>query len=160
MNQLHLETIYDHTPDQICIILNNREIYKGNAFCGKINFEPCSGTNLLKVFLTVKSPGNFIYDNDTQSIKFDSRVIVKEIIVEKRYFRSLLHKFGKTVVDLEKNPNFHCKELPGSTMLTMANQHYEICFDYPVKFWMQKNLHDKDLLELPEIFTTLKSKLK
>ena len=159
MNQLHIATTFDHTPDCIQVDLNNSTVFKGAAFTGVINLTPQPGINQLRVHVRKKSAGNFVYDSTKNSVLYDSNVIVNEIIIECRYFRSLLNKCGKVVVDLELNPGFDHSEILGSNIITMEGAYYEIEFEYPVKFWIQKMLHSRDLTLPTEYFSFIKTLL-
>jgi hypothetical protein len=159
MNQLHIATTFDHTPDGIQVELNNNIIFEGDAFTGVINLTPQPGVNRLRVHVRKKSAGNFVYDSKKNSVLYDSHITVTEIIIESRYFRSLLHKCGKVVVDLDLNPGFDRPEIPGSNIITMEGAYYEIEFEYPVKFWMQKMLHGRDLTLPTEYFNLIKTLL-
>ena len=159
MNQLHIATTFGHTPDGIQVELNNNTIFEGAAFNGAIDLIPQPGVNQLRVHVRKKSAGNFVYDSIKNSVLYDSNIVVNEIIIESRYFRSLLHKCGKVVVDLDLNPGFDVSEIPGSNIITMEGAYYEIEFEYPVKFWMQKMLHGKDLTLPTTYFNLIKTLL-
>jgi hypothetical protein len=159
MNQLHLAITFNHTPDCIQVELNNNTIFKGAAFNGTIDLTPKQGTNRLQVHVVKKSAGNFVYSSAKNSVIYDSTVTVNEIIIERRYFRSLLHKCGKVIVDLDLNPGFDRPEIPGSNIITMEGAYYEIEFEYPVKFWMQKMLHGRDLTLPNTYFNFIKTLL-
>lgn len=159
MNQLHLATTFDHVPDYIQVVLNNNTIFEGAAFNGAINLTPQLGVNQLRVHVRKKSAGNFVYDSIENSVLYDSNVVVNEIIIENRYFRSLLHKCGKVVVDLDKNPGFDRSEISSTNIITMEGAYYEIEFEYPIKFWMQKMLHDRDLTLPTTYFKFIKTLL-
>jgi hypothetical protein len=156
MNQLHLTTEFDQTADHIQIELNENTVFEGLAFGGSIDIQPKNGVNRLRVHLIEKAPGNFVYSPMENMVKYDSNVIVNEIIIQHRYFRSLLHKCGKVVVNLKKNPGFTQPEIIGTNILTMAESYYEIEFEYPVKFWMQRMLHSRDLTLPIECFNFIK----
>jgi hypothetical protein len=156
MNQLHLTTKFDQAADHIQIEFNENIVFEGSAFNGSIDIQPKNGVNRLRVYLIEKSPGNFVYSSLENTVKYDSNVIVNEIIIQHRYFRSLLHKCGKVVVDLKKNPGFKQPEIIGTNILTMARSYYEIEFEFPVKFWMQRMLHGRDLTLPIECFNFIK----
>jgi len=156
MNQLHLTTEFDQTADHIHIELNENIVFEGSAFDGSIDIQPKNGVNQLRVYLIEKSLGNFVYSPLENTVKYDSNVIVNEIIIQHRYFRSLLHKCGKVVINLKKNPGFKRPEIIGTNILTMAGSYYEIEFEYPVKFWMQRMLHGRDVTLPIERFSFIK----
>ena len=63
MNQLHITTTFDHTPDDIQVDLNDSTIFNGAAFTGVINLTPQPGINQLRVHVRKKSADNFVYDS-------------------------------------------------------------------------------------------------
>lgn len=148
MNQIQIHHEYFSSPDLISIRLNNRLLYQGPANVGSVDFVPHAGNNVLTVNLDVKSVGNFLYDSASNQVLKDSKVIIKEIIVEKRYFRSLVIKCGLVEVDLAQNINFPSKYLDHENVLTMAGSQYLIKFDYPIKNWMQIHRHQRDLTKI------------
>ena len=145
MNQLQLQHKYTTMPDLITVRLNDQIIYRGNADIESIDFEPAQGINELTVTLDVKSPGNFVYNNATGQVDQDSSVKISELIVESRYFRSLVIKCGLVVVDLKKNLSFPSKYIDHENMITMEGSKYLIEFEYPIKNWMHIHKHGRNL---------------
>lgn len=160
INQLQLSHSYVTVPDKITVRINNKILYQGDADIEHIDFVPDSGTNILTVTTDVKSPGNFLYNTETNQVEKDSRIVIKEIIVESRYFRSLVTKCGLVEVDLKKNIHFPLKYLAPDNVLTMEGSEYLIKFEYPVKKWMQIHLHGKDLDNLQLTNQTVKERLQ
>ena len=160
INQLQLSHSYVTVPDKITVRINNKILYQGDADIEHIDFVPDSGTNILTVTIDVKSPGNFLYNTETNQVEKDSRIVIKEIIVESRYFRSLVTKCGLVEVDLKKNIHFPLKYLAPDNVLTMEGSEYLIKFEYPVKKWMQIHLHGKDLDNLQLTNQTVKERLQ
>lgn len=160
INQLQLTHSYINVPDKITVCFNNKILYQGDADIEHIDFVPESGTNTLTVTMDVKSTGNFLYNDKTNQVEKDSRIVIKEIIVESRYFRSLVTKCGLVEVDLKKNIHFPLKYLAPESVLTMEGSTYLIKFEYPVKNWMQVHLHGKDLDALQLTNQTVKERLQ
>lgn len=144
-NQIQLDHEYFDEPDTISVSLNGTVIYSGSAEVKHINFSPSDGTNVLTVKLDKKQSGNFKYDNVSNQVLKNSTVKIKEIIVEDRYFRSLVIKCGLVEIDLEKNLGFPSKYIDHENCLTMEGSIYLIKFDWPIKHWMQIHLHGRDL---------------
>ena len=159
INQLQLSHSYITVPDKITVCINNKILYQGDANIECIDFVPETGTNILTVTMDTKSPGNFLYNTETNQVEKDSRVVIKEIIVESRYFRSLVTKCGLVEVDLKKNIHFPLKYLAPDNVLTMEGSVYLIKFDYPVKKWMQIHLHGRDLDNLQLTNQIIKERL-
>jgi hypothetical protein len=147
-NLIELNHIFYSTPDIVTVELNNQVIYCGSADVRKINFIPQHGLNILTVTLNKKSSGNFMYDSQTNRVLKDSSVTVKEIIVENRYFRSLITKCGLVEVDISKNLSFPSKYIEHDNCLCMEGSIYLIKFEYPIKNWMQIHLHGTDLSKI------------
>ena len=145
LNQIQIEHQYFSQPDEITVNLNGRGIYTGPADVGKLDFVPDQGTNVLNVILDHKQPGNFFYDDACRQVTKNSVTKIKEIIVEGRYFRSLLTKCGLVEIDIARNPDFPSKYIDHENCLTMAGSIYLIKFDFPIKQWMQIHLHGRDL---------------
>lgn len=160
MNQIQIVNHCFDAPDVITIRLNEEIIYQGPATVGTVNFDPRVGENRLSVTLDIKSPGNFYYNSNTGQLEKNSQVKIHEIIVESRYFRSLLTKCGLVEIDLKKNLNFPSKYIDHENVLTMEGSEYSIKFDYPVKKWMQIHLHGRDLDALAESNKRVKERLK
>lgn len=144
-NQIHIKHKYFTLPDLICIRLNGSEVYSGPGNLEKLDFSPTNGTNILTVTLVEKKPGNFYYDPVTNTVLKDSAIWINEIIVENRYFRSLVVKCGLVEIDLEKNLNFPSKYIDHENCITMEGSVYLIKFESPIKHWMQVHLHGRDL---------------
>jgi hypothetical protein len=145
MNQIQLRHEYTTLPDKITVKLNDRIVYHGNADVDFIEFNPVIGVNKLSVLLDVKSTGNFLFDNMSNQVKIDSKIEIKEIIVESRYFRNLVVKCGLVEIDLKKNIHFPLKYLAPNNILTMEGSEYLIKFEYPIKNWMQVHRYGRDL---------------
>lgn len=158
MNTLFLQHTFDHTPDTIVIKLNDRTVYLGPANVCEHGLEPRLGMNTLEVCLLTKSPGNFVYANG--AIEFDSMTRVKELVIEDRYFRSLLHRCGVTMIDKIQNPEFPQDQLPGSTVLTMQGSCYCIEFEYPIKGWMQWHKHHRTISNNVGMYQEIKKELE
>lgn len=159
MNQIQLNHSYRSEPDQIDIVHNGVAIYHGPATLSELDFTPTTGSNHLIVTLVSKHVDNFQYNNVTNQVDFNSTVTVKEIIVESRYFRSLVTKCGLVEVDLEKNLNFPSKYIDHENTLTMEGSRYFIKFDCPIKRWMQIHLHGVNLDHVKSINPQIKEKL-
>jgi hypothetical protein len=160
INQLQLSHEYITVPDKITISLNNKIIYQGNADIEFIDFVPAIGTNKITITLDTKSEGNFFYNNSAGQVEKDSTITVKELIVESRYFRSLVIKCGLVEIDLKKNIHFPLKYLAPNNILTMEGSEYSIKFDYPIKNWMQIHRHGRDLDIKQQSNQLVKEKLK
>jgi hypothetical protein len=145
LNQLQLSHEYLTIPDKITVKLNDMIIYQGLADIEFIDFVPVLGLNKLSILLDTKSKGNFYYNNKSGQVEKDSKITIKEIIVESRYFRSLVTKCGLVEIDLKKNIHFPLKYLAPNNILTMEGSEYLIKFDYPIKNWMQIHRHGRDL---------------
>ena len=160
LNQLQLVHEYMTVPDRITVKLNNIVIYQGPADIEFIDFVPALGSNKLSIILDIKSQGNFYYNNENCQVEKDSKIAIKEIIVESRYFRSLVTKCGLVEIDLKKNIHFPLKYLAPNNILTMEGSEYSIKFDYPIKNWMQIHRHGRDL-DIKQPFNQLvKERLK
>jgi hypothetical protein len=144
-NQLEICHEYFQCPDDIIVDLNNIEIYSGAADIRQIDFDPAPGSNVLRVTLAKKYPGNFEYDPSLNSVTKNSKVRINNIIVENRHFRSLVIKCGLVEIDLAKNLSFPSKYIDHENCLTMEGSIYLIKFDFPVKNWMQIHLHGRNL---------------
>lgn len=160
MNQLQLLHQYTTVPDKITIRLNNNVIYTGDADISSIDFLPESGLNELTMTLDVKSDGNFFYNGTTNQLEKNSSVKINEIIVESRYFRSLVTKCGLVEVDLKKNLTFPTKYIDHENMLTMEGSIYLIKFEYPIKNWMQIHKHCRNLEDIVTTNQIVKEKIK
>lgn len=160
INQLQLSHSYITIPDKITVRLNDVVLYQGDADIEYINFEPVAGINKLTVAVDTKSQGNFSYNSETNQVEKDSKIEIKELIVESRYFRSLVTKCGLVEVDLTKNIHFPLKYLAPNSVLTMEGSEYLIKFEYPVKHWMQIHLHSRDLNKIKITNETVKERLE
>ena len=158
-NQIQLDHEFFSQPDLISIHLNGKSIYKGNADVGVVDFIPENGCNVLTVTLESKTAGNFLYDNTIGQVTKDSKIKIQEIIVENRYFRSLVIKCGLVEVDLAKNLNFPSKYIDHENVLTMEGSQYLIKFDYPIKNWMQIHRHGRDLSKITPVNERVKQRL-
>jgi hypothetical protein len=144
-NQIQIEHTFFTTPDEISVYLNDDIIYRGPADIGTIDFFPSSDINILTVTLDKKQTGNFYFDCVSNQVTKNSQTLIKEIIVENRYFRSLVIKCGLVEIDLEKNLNFPSKYIDHENCLTMEGSIYLIKFQMPIKHWMQIHLNGRDL---------------
>jgi hypothetical protein len=147
-NQIQIDHEYFVGPDDISVNLNGVVIYSGPANIEKIDFYPSNGTNILTVTLDKKQSENFKYDSVSNQLLKNSTVKIKEIIVEDRYFRSLVIKCGLVEVDLEKNLGFPSKYIDHENCLALEGSIYLIKFDCPIKHWMQVHLHGRNLRTL------------
>lgn len=159
MNQLQLEHNYTTEPDKITVKLNNTILYSGNATVKNIDFLPKHGINILTVSLDHKSLGNFFYNPETELVEINSTVVIKEIIVESRYFRNLVIKCSLVEVDIEKNLAFPSKYINHENVLTMEGSEYMIKFEYPIKHWMQIHKHGRNLKAMHEANKLVKDRL-
>lgn len=160
INQLQLFHSYISSPDKITVRLNGNVLYQGDASVECIDFAPVLGTNILTVTVDAKTPGNFYYNSETSQVEKNSKIEIKELIVESRYFRSLVTKCGLVEVDLAKNIHFPLKYLAPNSTLTMEGSEYLIKFEYPVKHWMQIHLHGRDLTKIELTNQQVKERLK
>jgi hypothetical protein len=160
INQLQLLHEYTTMPDIITVALNDTVLYHGEANIEFIDFAPLVGANKLTVKLNTKSKGNFYYNNKTCQVEKDSKITINELIVESRYFRSLVTKCGLVEIDLKKNIHFPLKYLAPANILTMEGSEYSIKFEYPVKNWMQIHRHSRDLSISQPFNQLVKEKLK
>ena len=158
-NQIHIKHEYFDSPDLITIMHNQTQIYHGPATVEVLDFLPTPGTNTITVYLDQKMPGNFVYNNSTQQVEKNSKTIINEIIVESRYFRSLVTKCGLVEIDLAKNLSFPSKYIDHENVLTMEGSSYFIKFDSPIKQWIHIHPHGKNLEDLPEVNQSIKEKL-
>jgi hypothetical protein len=149
-NLLQIEHEYFSCPDTIVVYLNDEKIYSGLADIGKIDFVPAVGLNVLRVMLDKKHPENFQYDSTKNQVLKDSKVRIKEIIVENRYFRSLTIKCGLVEIDIAKNLTFPSKYIDHENCLTMEGSVYLIKFEFPIKNWMQIHLHRRNLDDIKQ----------
>jgi len=159
MNQLQLTHTYITNPDQIIVQINSNEIYHGPADVEFINFDPIVGINVLTVKLEKKSDGNFLYNNQTNQVEKDSHLQIKELVVESRYFRSLLTKCGIIEIDIKKYLSFPSKYLHGK-MLTMEGSEYCIKFEFPIKNWMQIHKHGRILEDIQGVNQKVKEQME
>lgn len=160
INQLQLLHSYVSSPDKITVRLNGNVLYHGDADIEYIDFDPAVGTNILTVAVDTKTAGNFFYNDETSQVEKNSKIEIKELIVESRYFRSLVTKCGLVEVDLKKNIHFPLKYLAPNNVLTMEGSEYLIKFEYPVKNWMQIHLHGRDLEKIELTNQLVKERLK
>jgi hypothetical protein len=144
-NLLQLEHTHFGTPDHISVVLNATLVYSGAADIGKIELDPKQGQNSLQVILDKKQDCNFRYDAEKAQVVKNSHVLVKELVIHDRYFRSLLTKCGLVEIDIKKNLHFPSKYIDHENCLTMEGSIYLIKFDLPIKNWMQIHLHGRDL---------------
>jgi len=158
-NQICIKNQYFDKPDIITVCHNEIEIYHGLADLDAIDFEPTIGLNTLTVTLDKKMPGNFLYNPVTNQVEKNSKIIINEIIVESRYFRSLVIKCGLVEIDLEKNLTFPSKYIDHENVLTMEGSKYFIKFESPIKRWMHIHLHGKDLSVQSDVNSAVKEKI-
>ena len=160
MNQLQIDHIHFSEPDIIVVNLNDREIYTGPANIGFLDLLPRHGKNILTVLMQKKQIGNFEYDAQSQKVVKDSQVKIKELIIESRYFRSLLTKCGLVEIDLEKNLNFPSKYIDHENVLTMEGSLYLLKFDFPIKHWMQIHKHSRILTNSNTVNQKVKNQIQ
>ena len=158
-NQIQIYHEFFSQPDRILIHINGKMIYQGDADIGAVDFVPEDGCNILTVTLESKTNGNFVYDDTIGQVIKDSKIKIQEIIVENRYFRSLVIKCGLVEVDLAKNLNFPSKYIDHENVLTMEGSQYLIKFDYPIKNWMQIHRHGRDLSKIKPVNQHVKQRL-
>jgi hypothetical protein len=158
-NQIQIKHDFFSAPDKISIQINNKIIYTGNADIGTVDFVPDLGLNVLTVTLDLKSNGNFLYDSDNNQVIKDSKVKIHELIVDNRYFRSLVIKCGLVEIDLAKNLNFPSKYIDHENVLTMEGSQYLIKFEYPIKNWMQIHRHGRNIAQIDLPNERLKQKI-
>lgn len=158
-NQICLKNEYFDSPDIVTVCHNEIEIYQGPADLDAIDFVPTVGINTLTVTLDKKMPGNFFYNSAANQVEKDSKVIINEIIVESRYFRSLVIKCGLVEIDLEKNLSFPSKYIDHENVLTMEGSKYFIKFESPIKRWMHIHLHGRELSMQPAVNSAIKEKI-